>query len=82
MAWLTLNDTGLARVLAWLEDNVLDFEIYNKGIWLQLVEQCANDTQPGDDIVFEIRARQSIDGRPTTVKLLRNCFTSEVLDEI
>lgn len=79
MHHLILNDTGLARVLAWLEDNVLDFERYNKGIWLQLIEQCANDTQPGDDIVFEICARQSIDGQPSSIKLLPNCFNTEVI---
>ena len=77
MTWLTLTDRAIEQILEWLEFNVLDFEIYNKGAWLQSVEQCANDTLPGDDIVFEIRARQSYDGKPTNIKLLRNCFIEQ-----
>jgi len=77
MTWLTLTDRAIEQVTDWLECNVRDFEIYNKDIWLQSIEQCANNTLLGDDIVFEIRARQSFDGHPVSVKLLRNCFIEQ-----
>jgi hypothetical protein len=82
MNWLTLNEIAVERILDFLEFNVVDFKNHAHGYWLTEIEQCANDTPPGDDIVFEIPARFSFGGRPTTVKLLPNCFTSEVVYEI
>jgi hypothetical protein len=77
MTWLTLTDRAIEQILEWLEFNVVDFKNHSHGFWITEIEQCANDTPPGDDIVFEIRARQSYDGKPTTIKLLRNCFTEQ-----
>jgi hypothetical protein len=82
MNWLTLNEIAVARVLDVLEFNVVDFKNHAHGYWLTEIEQCANDTPLGDDIVFEIPARFTFDRRPNPIKLLRNCFTNEVLDEI
>jgi hypothetical protein len=80
MQWLTLNEIALKRVLDFLEFNVVDFENHSQGHWITEIEQCANDTLPGDDIVFEIPTRFTFGGTPATIILLRNCFTNEVTE--
>jgi hypothetical protein len=77
MTWLTLTDRAIEQILEWLEFNVVDFKNHSHGHWITEIEQCANDTPLGDDIVFEIPARFTFDRRPNPIKLLRNCFTEQ-----
>ena len=74
--WLRLTDLGKDRMLQWLESVVRDFENNNKEIWIERIEQTANNTLPDEDIVFEVRGIEAIDRNPVTVTILRNCFTN------
>ena len=73
-AQMRLTERATEQILQWLESVVRDFENHNKEIWLQHIEQTAENTADGDDIIFEVRAIEAIDRTPQTIKILRNCF--------
>jgi len=74
--WLTLTEIGKDQMMQWLESVVRDFANQNHDIWIQRIEQTANNTAPNEDIVFEVRAIEAIDKKPESVKILRDCFTN------
>jgi hypothetical protein len=71
---MRLTERATEQIFQWLESVVRDFENHNKEIWLQRIEQTAENTADGDDIIFEVRAIEAIDRAPQTIKILRNCF--------
>ncbi len=52
-----------------LSSVVDDFENHDQDAWISHAEAVAINTRKGDDVVIEVRANESLTGRPETFKL-------------
>jgi hypothetical protein len=58
----------------WLSSVVEDFENHDQDAWISHAEAVAINTRKGDDVVIEVRANESLTGRPETFKLSPDSF--------
>ena len=67
MIFLTAPATEV--YIHWLYSVVDDFENHDQDAWISHAEAVAMNTPAGDDIVIEVRATESMTGRPETFQL-------------
>lgn len=58
----------------WLYSVVDDFENHDQDAWISHAEAVAMNTPEGNDIVIEVRATESLTGRPETFQLYPEWF--------
>lgn len=64
-----LNEAGQRAVTQWLRKTCRAADHRSFGPWFAQAEQAAADAQPGEDIIIEAKARETINGQPATLKL-------------
>lgn len=61
-------------LIKWLYSVVEDFDNHDQDAWISHAQAVAINTRKGDDVVIEVRANESLTGRPETFKLSPDSF--------